>query len=121
MMRNDKLRRRHRSTANVTGAVRLPPGNSLYQKQLTAPADPSVRAAVGAFAVSTGVAAGYMWRRLSPYSFTDPLTSNRPGSSPSHPSAKPHQQTEVQNDTQRTARARGVSPGEPGESHAARF
>ena len=28
---------------------------------------------------------------------------------------------EVQNDTQRTARARGVSPGEPGESHAARF
>ena len=27
---------------------------------------------------------------------------------------------EVQNDTQRTARARGVSPGEPGESHAAR-
>ena len=30
------------------------------------------------------------------------------------------QKREVQNDTQRTARARGVSPGEPGVSHAAR-
>ena len=31
------------------------------------------------------------------------------------------QKMEVQNDTQRTARARGVSRGEPAESHAARL
>ena len=44
------------------------PVNSLYEKQLTAPApaDRRLRAAVGAFVVSTGVAAGYVRRRLSP-------------------------------------------------------
>ena len=48
------------------------PVNSLYEKQLTAPApaDRRLRAVVGAFVVSTGVAAGvaagYVRRRLSP-------------------------------------------------------
>ena len=91
MMRNDKLRPRHRSTANVTGAVRLLPGNSLYQKQLTAPADPSVRAAAGTFAVSTGVAAGSVWCRLSPRSFTG--HRNCPGSPLATPPALPAIQT----------------------------
>ena len=49
------------------------------KKQLTAPADRRLRAAAGAFVVSTGVAAGYVRRRLSPRSFTD--HRNRPGSS----------------------------------------
>ena len=44
------------------------------------PADRPVRAEVGACAVSKGVAAGYVWCRLSPPSFTD--HRNRPGSPP---------------------------------------
>ena len=52
------------------------PVNSLYEKQLTAPApaDRRLRAAVGAFVVSTGVAAGYVRRRLSPRFRNLPIT-----------------------------------------------
>ena len=49
-------------------------------KSLTARGDRPVGAAAGAFAVSTGVAAGYVERRLSPRSFTD--HRNGSGSAP---------------------------------------
>ena len=39
----------------------------------------------------------------------------------SHLAGHPVPQEGGEDDTERTARARGVSPGEPGESHAARF
>ena len=103
MMHNDKLRRPptangQRPTANGqrrgTFAPLPPqalPGNSLYQKQLTTPADRSVRAAAGAFAVSTGVAAGSVWCRPSPRSFTG--HRNCPGSPLATPPALPAIQT----------------------------
>ena len=69
----------HNKLALMYGAP-LPPHTFRTEQQLTAPADRPVRAEVGACAVSKGVAAGYVWCRLSPPSFTD--HRNRPGSPP---------------------------------------
>ena len=83
-----------------------PQHNSLYHKQLTAPAERLVRA----LAHAVGMRAATLRPRCSG---RRPVTLHN--TLPVFTDAQ-----EVQNDTQRTARARGVSPGEPGESHAAR-
>ena len=83
-----------------------PQHNSLYHKQLTAPAERLVRA----LAHAVGMRAATLRPRSSG---RRPVTLHN--TLPVFAGAE-----EVQNDTQRTARARGVSPGEPGESHAAR-
>ena len=61
------VQRRHQLTQLLTSPPRTPGGvNSLYEKPLTARADLPVPAG---FASGIRVAAGYLWRRLSPRSF----------------------------------------------------
>ena len=73
--------------------------------------DAHVRGAVGACMIGSHT-------RITSYVYYRPKTDNFCQASVRAPCSS---EKGVQNDTQRTARARGVSPGEPGESHAARF
>ena len=79
------MRHHARLPSNRTAVTPLPPSgdNSLYGKPLTASSD---RATSAAFASGIRVAARYLWRRLSPRSFT--VRNNGPGSpaaEPRHP------------------------------------
>ena len=74
-----------------------------------------------------GPSALFKPRNNQPLRLIAPLAT--PPAGPRHPASVSHMtgypaakkiKTGGANDTQRTATARGVSPGEPGESHAAR-
>ncbi len=81
--------RRVRVTYNKLTLTPPPPPKKRFrtENQLTAAADRPERAAAGAFAVGTGVAAGSVWRRLSPRSFTG--YRNRPAAPSVTPPALP--------------------------------
>ena len=96
-------------------------------RSLTARADRPVRDPAHAVAFTTAVAVGAAERTVLArwgahvQRAAHPTTRQAPRPGPFTVNCRNRQKMEVQNDTQRTARARGVSRGEPAESHAARF